>query len=66
MDTIVECSAKETKCGDVRRPDEVGFADGVKYDLHLLDEEAGNEILAILAAGGSSADVSAAHDIARK
>ena len=46
--------APETKCV---KPNEVGFADGVKYDLTLLDVTAGDQILEIVGTGGSSTDV---------
>lgn len=49
----------EQKCV---KPNEVGFADGVRYDLTLLDEAAADKILEIAGANGSSADVPAEFD----
>jgi len=51
-------AASEQKCV---KPNEVGFADGVKYNLTLLDEAAADKILEIVGTGGSSADVPAAY-----
>lgn len=65
LDTPEQCSAALNKCEGYQRPNEVGFKDGVKYDLTRLDEAAGDEILAIIGSRGSSAEVPAIYDIAR-
>lgn len=47
------------------KPNKVGFADGVRYNLALLNETAADEILEILGAGGSSTDVPVAYSAAK-
>lgn len=44
------------------KPNRVGFTDGVKYDLTLLDDAAGDKILEIIGAGGLSTDVPGIYD----
>lgn len=65
LDALEQCSAPLNKCEGYQRPNEVGFTDGVKYDLTRLDEAAGDEILAIMGTHGSSAEVPATYDIAK-
>jgi hypothetical protein len=61
-----QCAAAVSKCEAYQRPNEVGFSDGVKYDLTRLDEAAGDELMAIIGTGGSSAEVPASFDSAKK
>lgn len=65
LDEPEQCVDTGNKCDGIQRPNEVGFEDGVKYDLTLLDEAAADEILAIIATGGTSAEVAAAHSVAK-
>lgn len=51
--------------GQCAKPNEVGFADGVRYNLTLLDAAAADKVLEILGTGGVSADVPAEFDIGK-
>ncbi|KAK4455378.1 hypothetical protein QBC34DRAFT_67309 [Podospora aff. communis PSN243] len=55
-----------SECQAYQRPNEVGFEDGTKYDLTLMDETAGDELMAIVGNGGTSADVPVSFAFARK
>jgi len=61
-----QCAAASvSRCEAYQRPNEVGFGDGVRYDLFRLDEAAGDELMDIIATVGSSAEVPASFDGAK-
>jgi hypothetical protein len=65
---IEQCDANLplSKCQAYQRPNEVGFEDGTRYDLTLMNEAAGDELIAIVENGGTSADVPTSLAFARK